>query len=219
MRSLKFVLILTIAAIALTACQPSAPATVDPNIVQATVNALSTQAMETIAAQATQTALAIPTNTPQPTSTPTEVPTATLAATATATLPPPPTAVPTRAITNTPVYTATTAPYACVITSQSPASGATLKINEDFDMKWTIKNTGTKIWLLGNVDLTYTDGQKMQKYTDGVDLPKETDPTEEVTFVVDMKAPDKAGTYTATWKLLEAGTNICTLSVNIKVVE
>src|SRR3990172_6111114 len=69
--SISTLLILMLVLTACNAFGPQTPATVDPNVIKATVDAASTQAVLTIAAQLTSTALAQPTNTPTVTLTPT----------------------------------------------------------------------------------------------------------------------------------------------------
>jgi hypothetical protein len=220
MRIPKFILISTllILMLILTACNalgPQIPPTVDPAVVQATVDAASTQVVQTIAAQLTGTALAQPTSTP----TNTLVPTQAISPTQLATNTPLPTATNTRVpVTLAPTFTATPANYTCSLVSSSPAAGAKLNINDDFDAVWVVKNTGIKNWEVGMVDLKYDSGQKMQKFVDIVDIPTLIEPTKEYTLRVDMAVPATAGKYSAVWKLMMEGTTLCTLNVSIEAV-
>lgn len=218
--------LLVIVAIISSACGilvPKGQPTVDPAAFQATLNAASTQAIQTIVAQITATAQAQP---QQPTLAPTEEPTLvvftpTLEPTATATLPPtqtppPPTATRPPA-TATSTATATPGPFECRIVSQSPALGAKINGGTDFDLVWVLRNTGTKRWELGAVDIKYISGSKLQKFGDVFDLAKTVNPGEEITITIDMLAPTIAGTYKAVWNLVGESGNICTMNLHIEV--
>lgn len=213
--------VLILLAIASTACGalgPQPQPTTDPLVFQATLDAAGTQAVQTIAAQLTSTALAQPTQ--QPTQQPTVVvftPTTQPTATFTATLPPTATATrvpPTLAPTNT----ATPSALQCTLVSQSPALGTKMSNGFDFDAVWKIKNSGTQKWEVGNIDIKYDSGDKMQKVADAFDIAKTVNPGEELTITIDMLAPNTAGVYKAVWKLAAGGTSFCTLNVQIEVV-
>jgi hypothetical protein len=201
----------------LTACSagPATPPTVDPQIIQSTVDAAGTQVVLTIAAQLTGTALAQPTHTPTPTLEPTQAASPTPLATST----PLPTATRTRVpATLAPTFTATPANYTCSVVSSSPAAGAKFNINDEFDAVWVVRNTGLKNWEIGTLDLKYDSGQKMQKFADVFDVPTLGEPGKDVTLIVDMAVPAAAGKYSATWKLLMDGATLCTLPVSIEAV-
>lgn len=204
----------------LAGCGGATPAPAEPTPDSAaTLNALTTQAAQTVVAELTKNAPTI-TNTPEPTATPaatnTPEPTATPAATntpaptATNTFPPPPTA------TTTP----TAAAYSCTITEMSPASNAEIKKGADFDMRWKIKNNGTKSWN-ADADVRYSEGDNIHDSSGVFDLPEEIEPGETFTFVTDMKAPsDKgSGTFDETWYIAGDGGTYCTFSMQIKVID
>jgi hypothetical protein len=205
---LLLVAVLAGCGIAPTATATSTPVpTVDT---KPTFDAVSTQAAQTVIANLTlnaPTATPVtPTNTPAPTNTP--VPTETPAPTSTAT----------RAFipwTQTP--TPTQAAYACTVTDVSPKSSDTIKVDQDFDGKWSLKNTGTKTWLAGNTDIRYSSGTKFQQGGDLVDLNSDVAPNGTYTVTIDMKAPSSDGTYNTSWGLvLEDGT-VCALNLTINV--
>lgn len=108
---------------------PTPVPTIDP---QPTYDVVSTQAVATAFTDLTLNAptatLIPPTDTPQPTFTP--GPTNTPEATVTAT----PVFIP---WTKTP--TATLPVYGCTVTNVSPKSSDTIKVNQDFDGTWTLK--------------------------------------------------------------------------------
>jgi hypothetical protein len=57
----------------------------------------------------------------------------------------------------------------------------------------------------------------MQKYEKLYDIPKTVEPGQSITIVVDMIAPDKAGTYSTNWALVKGSTVLCNLPVTIVV--
>ena len=213
--SISTLLILMLVLTACNAFGPQTPATVDPNVIKATVDAASTQAVLTIAAQLTSTALAQPTNTPTVTLTPTLAVTSTPLSTST----PMATATKTRVpFTLAPTFTSTPANFNCSLVSSAPAAGQKYNINDEFDAVWVVKNTGIKNWEVGTLDLRYDSGQKMQKLGDIFDIQTLVEPNKELTLVVDMAVPATAGKYSASWKLLTDNTTLCNLSVSIEAV-
>ncbi len=202
-------------AISIAACgaAPTAAPTPAPTIdTKPTLDAVSTQAAQTVIANLTLTAPSatpvIPTNTAVPTNTQPPAPTDT----------PAPTATNTRVFipwTQTP--TPTQAAYACKVTSVSPGSGDTIKVNADFDGKWSITNTGTKTWSSGNVDIHFVDGEKFQQNGDIIDLGNDVAPNGTYTVVIDMKAPSNDGTHTTHWALTLEDGSTCNLNMTINV--
>jgi Ig-like domain from next to BRCA1 gene len=177
------------------------------------VNLIRTQAAQTVIANLTQNA---PTATPvTPTSTDTATPTVTLTFT-----PLPPTARPTATWipwTSTPVYSPTPIGFACSITDYFPKSTDSFKVKTDFDGRWVVKNTGTQLWDQHQVDLKYISGTKMQTYADLFDLTATVAAGASLQVIVDMTAPATAGTYTATWAIVQYGLTICTLPLSVKI--
>ena len=226
MKIVKFAVVVTLL-LALVGCNtPGANApTANPQEVEATMAIMRTLAHESAAQNFTQTAAARPSDTPVPTETqapPTRTPTQ--EPTATSTFPPLPTWTATRIpptatsiFTATPVASATSTSLQCQIKSQSPALGSSMSPNNDFDMHWVVKNTGTSSWDANNVDYRYISGTKFQKYADGFDFSKTVKPGEEIDLVVDMKAPNSTGAYSATWAIVQSGQTICTLKIDLQV--
>lgn len=195
------VLILFMAGILLlAACAPApAPATQDPAEVQRQVQeavALTVAAQSALTEQA-QAQIPDPTNTPLPTQTeagfipsPTSVP-----PTATAIVLASPTTAPsTGGGGGVPVVR----DYACTVVNQSPRDNSYWKQKKDFDVNWTIVNTGTKTWRDG-LDLVFYSGTNMAT-TDLVELPA-LKPGEQYKVILDAVTPSKDGTYTMIWKL------------------
>jgi len=193
------------------------PPTPDPLVVEETVEAVKTHAAETVIAELTQNA-PLPTETvePSPTMPPTEEPTP-IPPTSTATSAP--IVLPTATFIPLPTQTPTPSALACSIVSQSPASGANLKVKTDFDLVVKVKNTGTKDWDKHVVDFFYVSGTKFQSYVDIIDFPDHVPAGKEITLIIDMTAPDKAGTYTAVWAVGEGSTRYCLVNINVSVTE
>ncbi len=177
-----------------------------------------TEAAETVFAQLTGTAEALPTETPMP---PTETPTSTQTFTATSTFTPVWTNTPVKSFTpvksNTPVATATKEGWNCEITFQLVENNHEYNANEDFDARWTIKNTGTQTWGFEDVDYRYMSGTEMQKFDKIFDLPSTVTPGNSITIIVDMKAPSSSGYYETFWALARHSDGFCSLPTRIKV--
>lgn len=181
----------------LTACAPAvAPApTQDPALVQ---QLIGQSVALTVAAQNAQTLEAqalIPaaTNTPLPTQT--EAAPALPTATPFVIVPP----------TNTVVvssggggssFPAIKPEYDCTVTVQLPLDNALYKSNKDFDINWTIVNTGTKTMRAG-LDVKYYSGPQMTTVT-FVELP-EIKPGGKYKVILDAKSPKKEGFHVMTW--------------------
>ena len=87
---------------------------------------------------------------------------------------------------------------------------------EQFETEWTLKNTGTDLWLDQSIDFKFSAGKDMHK-TDVYDLPTSVPADGQVTITVPMVAPSSPGNYTSTWVLATKKTNLCKVSVSIIV--
>ena len=175
------------------ACTPA-----QPTQTQEVVNIedeVATAVALTVAAQNTQTAEAIPpaTNTPLPTQTE-AVPPSPTAILPTPTPLPLPTA--TRVAGGGSGATATKPEYACGVVSRRPFDNTVFRPNAEFDIVWTIVNTGTKTMAAG-LDLKYLSGPKLTT-TDRVELP-ELKPGAQYSVDFDAVAPSKQGFYVMTY--------------------
>ncbi len=219
-------LIILALAIALAGCTPTAtpvPATqapveaptMDVQVIQQTVQAAQTMAVETAMAQLTANA---------PVATETSAPTATQAATEAATIPPLPSSTPVPALpTNTfvpfPTITRTTSPYACDISKLNPKWNVTMKPGTDFDLNVTMENTGVNKWDENSFDFRYSSGTKFGAASKVLDLPKTVKPGGTVQFIVDMTAPADIGLYKATWVLSGDGFSACSVTIQIETTK
>jgi hypothetical protein len=102
----------------------------------------------------------------------------------------------------------------CEVTLTGP--GRFLKVSEDFDTVWVVKNTSGKDWDMASVDYKFTSGTVMQK-KNPYDLPQTIKNGESGTLTVNMVAPDKAGTYSAQWAVVSGTSNLCNLVVTVTV--
>ena len=192
-RSQKRILLTITAVIFLfAACTPAPPTPTQEPV--DTSDQVATAVALTVAAQNTQTAEAIPpaTNTPLPTQTEAfpPSPTAILPTATPLTLP-----TATRAA-GTARPTATKPEYACSAISRRPFDNTVFRPNAEFDIVWTIVNTGTKTMAAG-LDLKYLSGPKMTT-TSRVELP-ELKPGEQYTIDFDAIAPSKQGLHVMTY--------------------
>ncbi len=190
--------------------------TADTKIIEETIAAVSTSVVQTAWADLTAQALLNPSATS--TTAPTETPAAT--ATSTNTPLPPPTLAPTNTFippTAAPTLTFTPSAYTCQVTALNPARNATITKGGDFDLNVTLKNIGTSTWDANNIDFRYLSGAKFQESKDALDLPKEVKPGETVNFIIDMIANTDTGTQSATWSLVQNGSNFCTITIQIVV--
>lgn len=191
--SIKKILFSAIALVVLlSACLPTQPT---QNAIDV-ANQVATSVALTVAAQNAQTQAA---QSPTPVVTNTMLPTQTEAVLASPTPLEPPTAIPSP--TKVPSSggggggggTTVKQKYACNPFPRKPADGTIFKPNDEFDIKWTIVNTGTSTMRAG-LDVKYNLGTKLTSTT-FVELP-ELDPGDQYVIVLDAQAPDKEGTYT-----------------------
>ncbi|MBO9368721.1 MAG: hypothetical protein J7555_08245 [Chloroflexi bacterium] len=203
---LRLVLITFLLAALIAACGPAAVASpAAPQAVQGQVETLVAQTMQ---AQQTQQAVqdaiytaVAQTLTAQPTATP-------LPPTATP-LPTQPLVLPTLTPVILPTFTrapsgggyVTPSPYSCAVLNKTPADNTVFKPNKDFDVKFWLKNTGTKRWDAGT-DLLFSHGTNMLTSNTIYELQNNVPPGGTVgPFIFDAKSPNKEGTYVMVFKL------------------
>ena len=178
-QSIKRISLLIIFAIfAISACRPNEP------------KSDSTEMDNRVATSVALTLTAYQAN--QPTSTSTPLPTATEPATPTPTV-----------IIPTVVIPTTKPEYACDIINQSPYDDQKFHMDEDFDIKWTIVNTGTQRWEAGTY-LEYQTGPKMTSVMK-VELPT-LKPGGQYDVILDAKAPSERDRQIMVWQVTGPGT-------------
>jgi hypothetical protein len=82
--------------------------------------------------------------------------------------------------------------YSCTVFNRKPADNTVYKPGDDFDIKWTIQNNGTKTMRAG-LDLRFSNGDKLMP-DKVVELP-ELGPGDEYSVTFDATAPSKNGNY------------------------
>lgn len=181
-----------------------------------------TIAAVTVEAALTEAALATPTDLPS--LTPSERPTATITNTPTET--PVILDTPTRTVTTTPeptqtiiLPTMTTAPvdFRCSLVWTEPVYKAVLDRGEDFDVHWTIENTGTETWYYEFVTGRFRNGVALHRYSSSFTLTDAVEPRETYEITLDMQAPFEPGEYSAVWILEHRKEAFCWFSVDIVV--
>lgn len=187
----RLILLTSMLTILLAACMPATVQPTGPSAEEIKAQ-ISTSVALTVAAYQTEQA-ALASLTPTPTETLTTTPTP-LFPTLTPFIP-----SPTKYISNG-GGVGTPAPYACVVINKSPADNTVFKPNKDFDIKFWIRNAGTETWDKG-ADLVFDSGTKMITTKVIYELP-EVEPGEMVgPFIYDAQSPNKAGTFTMTFKV------------------
>ena len=183
----------------LAACVPAAQPTVDPNEVANQVatsvaltvqagNQVNTSVALTVDAQNTQTAVARPTDTaiPSPTLVP-AIPTST-----------PVVVVPPTVVSGGGGGGSTSKPeYDCDIIRRRPFDNTFYRPGDEFDIRWTIVNTGTRN-LRAGTDVKYSIGSQMTGGVTFVELP-EMKPGDQHEIILDAVAPATEGNHVMTW--------------------
>jgi len=204
MPAILIVIILLLACAPVVAVTPAvAPPTFDPL-------SLNTIIAQTAGAAATQTFVLQPTLTPTVTitRTPTEVPTSTptfIFVLFTPTVP-----------SLTPTLGASAAEYACRIVSQTPADNTVLSRGLPFKAHWQVVNVGTFAWDENSADYRYASGDKLHTKS-AFDFEQSVSTGGAIDFLVEMRSPDKAGTYTTTWRISVGNQRFCPMSITIVV--
>jgi len=207
--------ILVVGAILLAACAtPAAAPTQDPAEAQRQIQEAVALTVAAQNAQATeqQSLLPAPTNTTLPTQTEaapaaTDIP----LPTATPFVVVPPTTVP--AVSGGSGSGTVVKPeYSCDVIRQRPIDNSYWKRNKDFDVRWTIVNTGTKSWQAG-LDLKYSSGPNFTNAT-MVELPAMA-PGDQYEVILDAVTPSQDGYYVMVWKL-EGGFCYPYVAINVE---
>jgi hypothetical protein len=183
----------------LPACAPAPAITQDPAEIQDQIQesvALTVAAQDALTEQA-QASIPDPTNTPLPTQTEAALlpsPT-TLLPTATPFVVVPPTLTPVPAGSGG-VVAPLRLEYDCTSRDRRPFDNTVFNRNKEFDIRWTIVNTGTKAWPAGK-DVKYYSGPKMSP-TAFVELPAMA-PGDTYEVILDAFAPAARGFHVMTY--------------------
>ena len=208
-------LLMLLLTVSLAACSlPGSPVAQPTADVASTLDAVRTQAAETVAADIASRVTATTPPTATLAATATEIPSPTTAPSFTPvnTLPPLPTATNTFIpATATITLTPTPTNFNCTVTAVSPKANTEFAKRADFDGRWTVKNTGTQDWVSSDVDYRYLSGQKMHVGNDVFDFKSNLKSGDSIDIIVDMLAPDSTGTFTATWGVVRNSQTLCQL--------
>lgn len=153
---------------------------------------------------------AAPTATPTATTTSTPLPTLALATSTSTPIPPTSTPLPTATATIPPSVTPVTATltlpvtleatdlpeFACDMISNHPRDDTEFKKGDDFDIKWTIINTGSAKWKADTI-LTYQEGPQMTTKTKII--LGEIKPGQKIEVSMDATAPNTSGRQVMLW--------------------
>lgn len=205
--------LLLVAVLLLSACQPAETPVPTPD-----ADTIRTAAVLTVEAELTQQAILNPTSTAtatlEPSPTP-DIPTLMPLGEETPTLPagvvPPAQATATQAPPAAP-----TAPDRATWVSNVPADGAVIQPGQKFEIRWTIRNTGTTTWNT-NYTVRFFAGN-LNPVNNTVKFRGETKPEAAAEIVVEVIAPTTPGEYYGWWKLTNAqGVNFGDVDLTIKV--
>jgi hypothetical protein len=116
----------------------------------------------------------------------------------------PPTLQPTTAPANTAVVPPTATPLPCnqaQFVSETIPDGTEFNVGQDFDKSWRLKNIGTCTWNT-NYKIIFADGDKMGGPS-SKNITISVAPGEQHDFLVDLTAPNTAGTYKGFWQIVD----------------
>ncbi|MCQ3938301.1 MAG: hypothetical protein DPW18_14815 [Chloroflexi bacterium] len=123
------------------------------------------------------------------------------------------TATPFTVASATPTNTPIPLKYTCTVISRAPRDNTTFRQNEEFEIKWTVVNTGTRPWY-ENVDIKFVGGTNFAG-SKRVEIRKGLQPGESFEVRLDGKAPSKAGYYVMTW-LVDGPMCYAYAAINVK---
>ncbi len=107
--------------------------------------------------------------------------------------------------------------YTCSVVSQSPKDWTKMKPRQDFDMRWTVLNTGSKTWTTNGTDYKYIRGAQLHTKNSTYDMPKNVATDGKIALYIDMMAPKNKGTYTTYWGLANGSSHFCQFYLIITV--
>jgi len=115
------------------------------------------------------------------------------------------------------VESVSTSDYSCTLVKQTPKDYTKMKTRQAFDMQWTVRNTGNRVWHANTTVFKYIYGPKMQTHGNVYDLPGDVGKGEKVNLVIDMIAPKTQGIYSITWGLNTGSQTFCRVTLTIGV--
>ena len=95
-----------------------------------------------------------------------------------------------------------------------------LEPGEQFDVVWTVQNTGLEDWNNRWVIYRFIDGEHMHKYDNTKTLPWTIKRGQVFDFAIDMIAPQQTGWHSTTWMVMQVAhgnRDLCRLKVSVFV--
>lgn len=105
----------------------------------------------------------------------------------------------------------------CEVIYQNPPDDTVLPAGTTFDMRWTLKNTGSDSWRADSIDVKFVSGDRLHTGADLRDMPYDVSAGSAVDILIGMEAPSTKGTYTTNWALGAGSSSVCRFFVTIKV--
>jgi len=89
----------------------------------------------------------------------------------------------------------------------------------DFDVIWTIQNTGTREWTNDHVMFVWIGGEEMHKYEDKYPMAYDVPYGKVIEFAIDMRAPETPGWHTTIWAVKDVVNDVilCKAPVSMSV--
>jgi hypothetical protein len=103
------------------------------------------------------------------------------------------------------------------LVSQNPRNYTRTVSRQDFNMSWTVKNSGNRIWFVNTIPFKYISGTKMQTHGNEFIVNSTVGCGRNTTLVVDMNVPKERGIYSALWGLFAGKKPFCTVALTISV--
>ncbi len=105
----------------------------------------------------------------------------------------------------------------CTVVYQNPEDETEKDRGEDFQTRWTLKNTSSNTWRSDSVDIRVTSGTRLHTGPDVYDLNSSTGANGLVDIIIPMEAPGSRGTFTENWALMQGNNFLCRFYVTIVV--
>ncbi|MDX9991294.1 MAG: transporter substrate-binding domain-containing protein [Anaerolineales bacterium] len=103
----------------------------------------------------------------------------------------------------------------CVVTKVLPTDA--IKVRENFDAVWTVRNISGQEWRTDTVDYKFISGTKMHEKS-SYDLTQTIKDGESANIIVDMNAPDQPGFYSTNWAIVAGNKTLCILTITVRVI-
>jgi uncharacterized protein YraI len=114
----------------------------------------------------------------------------------------------------------TPAPYACALTSQTPADYEDLTPVTAFDMTWVVQNRGDQAWTDSSLRFILSGaGGSLHTSAETIAIPDSIGPGGTYTAAVPALTPADTGTYGELWQIQTGDTPVCEFWLIIDVVE